>query len=251
MQPLRNQRNVMPQNIGCRMTALGFTSRLAAFLLLLSHFALTLAAPIRIVAIGDSNLGAPGVFRGDRYPEQLEAALRAKGYDVSIANEGINGDTTKGVLERLDRDVPPGTQVAIVGIGVNDVSVEHISRQTVGYNLAAIVRRLRARNIEVLLFGIGPMHNPKCCFGKALADATNSLYYRNFQDGVFDDYALHVEREMPTAASARPTAWHLNKAGYAIVVQRTMPLVEELIKRAQGTAAAASPMAGPAAATNR
>ena len=95
----------------------------------------------------------------------------------------------------------------------------------------------------MLLFGLGPVTSPKCCAGQEIADSTNSLYYRGFQDGVFTDHALHVETEMPTPGSAltgKGTAWHLNKKGYAIVVERTMPLVEQLIARVKAKADAAT-----------
>ena len=85
-------------------------------------------AEIKIVAIGDSNLGAPGVPVEDKYPTQLEAALRAKGHDVAVANMGINGDTTAGVLGRLSHDVPEGTQIALVAVGVNDYAVHRIDK---------------------------------------------------------------------------------------------------------------------------
>lgn len=225
----------------------------AAFLLLAlvlaAAAAIVPAAParaaIKIVAIGDSNLGAPHVNVEDKYPPQLEAMLRAKGYDVSVANMGINGDTTRGVLGRLDHDVPDGTQIAIVAVGVNDRVIDRVDQDTVGRNLTEIVSRLRARKIEVLLIGVGPMADPGCCFGQQIADASGALYYRNFQDAVFYDHTLHAETEMPGQGVGllgnAGTAWHLNKTGYGIVVQRTLPLVERLIARVQGTAPPADP----------
>jgi acyl-CoA thioesterase-1 len=56
------------------------------------------AQHIKIVALGDSNFGAPGVSRSEAYPAQIESLLRARGVDDSVSNQGINGDTTSGVL---------------------------------------------------------------------------------------------------------------------------------------------------------
>jgi acyl-CoA thioesterase-1 len=36
--------------------------------------------------------------------------LRAKGINVEVVNAGINGDTTEGMLDRLDSAVPSGTK---------------------------------------------------------------------------------------------------------------------------------------------
>jgi acyl-CoA thioesterase I len=66
-----------------------------------------------IVALGASNTYGKGVARNQAYPAQLEAILRAKGSNVRVVNAGINGDTTEGMLGRLDRAVPKGTSAVI------------------------------------------------------------------------------------------------------------------------------------------
>ena len=59
-------------------------------------------AQAQIVAIGDSNIAGKGVASSDNYPTKLEKALRARGYKGAVTNAGISGDTTQGVLARLD-----------------------------------------------------------------------------------------------------------------------------------------------------
>ena len=68
----------------------------------------TAFAEVRIVALGDSGIRGKGVPENQAYPAQLEAALRSRGYQVTVTNQGINGDTTAGVLARLDGAVAPG-----------------------------------------------------------------------------------------------------------------------------------------------
>src|SRR3974390_3285553 len=72
------------------------------------------AANAQVVALGASNTAGKGVSSQDAYPAQLEAMLKAKGYAVSVINSGINGDTTPGMLARLDSAVPKGTRVVIL-----------------------------------------------------------------------------------------------------------------------------------------
>ena len=55
-----------------------------------------------------------GVANEAAYPVQLEAMLRAKGYRGRVLNSGISGDTTAGMLARLDSAVPPDTRVVIL-----------------------------------------------------------------------------------------------------------------------------------------
>jgi acyl-CoA thioesterase I len=64
-----------------------------------------------VVALGASNTFGKGVSRSQSYPAQLEELLRARGLNVRVINGGINGDTTGGMLARLDRVVPKGTSI--------------------------------------------------------------------------------------------------------------------------------------------
>ena len=65
--------------------------------------------------------------KADAYPAQLQAALRKRGYDVAVANEGVNGDTIAGALRRFDQAIAPGTNIAIIEVGTNDL-LEHFDR---------------------------------------------------------------------------------------------------------------------------
>jgi acyl-CoA thioesterase-1 len=108
-----------------------------------------LANAITIVALGASNTYGRGVARNQSYPAQLEAMLRAKGLNVRVINAGVNGDTTGGMLSRLNSAVPPGARVVILQPGSNDMR-KGVGDQMEG-NLAAIESRLAARGIKVVV----------------------------------------------------------------------------------------------------
>jgi acyl-CoA thioesterase-1 len=76
---------------------------------LLGTFGLLFASAAQaatVVALGASNTYGKGVSRGQAYPAQLEALLRARGLNARVINAGINGDTTGGMLARLNSAVP-------------------------------------------------------------------------------------------------------------------------------------------------
>ena len=79
------------------------------------------AAPVSIVAFGDSLSAGYGLAPGEAFPDQLQAALRARGYDATVANAGVSGDTTSGGLARLEWSVPADADGVIVELGANDV----------------------------------------------------------------------------------------------------------------------------------
>ena len=55
------------------------------------------AETIRVVALGASNISGYAVGgTSGAWPARMEAILRAKGYDVTVSNQGVTGDTSSG-----------------------------------------------------------------------------------------------------------------------------------------------------------
>jgi acyl-CoA thioesterase I len=104
----------------------------------------TALAGVRIGAVGDSSIRGGGVSANQTYPAQLEAALRARGHEVTVTNQGVNGDTATGVLQRLDAVVPPGTDIVILKIGEHERKFNHASLDTVIANKRTIRGRAAA-----------------------------------------------------------------------------------------------------------
>ena len=105
-----------------------------------------------VVALGASNTFGNGVSRSDAYPTQLEGLLRAKGLNARVINAGINGDTTGGMLARLDRVVPKGTSVVILQPGGND------RRKLAPDQTSEIQARLAAMGVKDVLLPNGMLH---------------------------------------------------------------------------------------------
>ncbi len=133
-----------------KQTILFFFRVVSAALLLAVAADTAKAAPIRIVAFGASNTAGYGVGSNLAWPARLEAMLRAKGYDVTIANEGISGDTTVGMLSRLDSTVPNGTRIALLAIYYYNDWRSAVSQAQHEANVRTIVSRLRAGGIKTI-----------------------------------------------------------------------------------------------------
>lgn len=118
----------------------------------------TLAGPGQaavVVALGASNTigrgrgSTPnGVSPAEAYPAQLQKLLRAQGCSVSVANAGVAGDTTRGMLTRLPKAIGKDTRVVILQPGGND------GRRGEGgdtaANTAEIQRQLTERGITMI-----------------------------------------------------------------------------------------------------
>lgn len=109
------------------------------------------AVPLRVVAIGASNTHGWYVGNQGAYPAQLQALLQAKGIDAQVTNAGVPFDTTAMMLRRIDKDVPNGTDIAILQPGGNDLRFFGTKQQRAA-NIAEMERRLRARSIKVIVY---------------------------------------------------------------------------------------------------
>ncbi len=127
----------------------------AALLGVLASAVSASATSLNIVALGASNTAGMGkgnhpggVPRSQAFPAQLEALLRAQGIDAHVRNAGIAGDTTGGMLRRMDAAVPSGTQIVILQTGGNDA---RDGDGDAGADTAQITSKLEARGIKVIL----------------------------------------------------------------------------------------------------
>jgi acyl-CoA thioesterase-1 len=184
--------------------------------------------PMQIVVLGDSLSAGLGLPADQAYPARLEAALRAKGYDVRVINAGVSGDTSSAGLARLDWAVPKGADAVILELGGND-ALRGVPLEVTYKALDEIVRRLKERNVEVLIAGMRAPRNLGPEYTSAfdaiypeLADAHGVALVPFFLDGVAADPKLNL-----------PDGIHPNAEGVTIVVQNTLAAVESLVVRAR------------------
>ena len=106
-------------------------------------------ARVTIVALGASNTEGWGVLASEAYPAKLQTLLNTRGIDATVINVGIAGDTTGGMLARLDRAVPTGTHVVILQPGTNDEQMR-LGAERAG-NIEKMRSWLSARNIKLII----------------------------------------------------------------------------------------------------
>jgi acyl-CoA thioesterase-1 len=185
---------------------------------------------VNIVAFGDSLTAGYGLPANEAFPAQLQRALDAKGLAVNVVNAGVSGDTATGGLSRLDWSVPDGTDAVILELGAND-ALRGFDPGVTRKALDTMLRRLQERKISVLLCGMVAPPNLGAEYGRAfnsiypdLAAQTGAILYPFFLTGVAADPKLNQRDGL------HPTA-----AGVAVIVDRILPQVEQLIARAKAS----------------
>jgi acyl-CoA thioesterase I len=109
----------------------------------------TWAAPINIVAVGASRTAGYGVGIAAAWPAQLEAMLRAKGYDVHIRNEGVSGAISTSMIGWAD-SVPSDTKLVLLDIAYSNDSKHLLTSAQSEANRTTIAAHLQARHIRLL-----------------------------------------------------------------------------------------------------
>lgn len=182
------------------------------------------ARPMTLLALGDSLTAGYGVDPADAFPVKLEAALRAKGHDVTVINAGVSGDTAGDGLARLDWALGDPVDAAIVELGANDM-LRGLDPAETEKALDRILATLRAKNIPVLLAGMQAAPNLGADYGARfnrlypkLTAVHGVLFYPFFLDGVAGQSALN-----------QPDGMHPNAAGVDEIVKRMVPAVEALL----------------------
>ncbi|UVK39714.1 arylesterase [Mesorhizobium sp. AR10] len=206
----------------------------AAFILFLaisSAISSARAETFRIVGFGDSLMAGFGLGPGEGFTDKLQAALRARGHDVTVANAGVSGDTSSGGLSRLDWSVPDGTQLVILELGANDM-LRGVSPEITQKNLDDMLAKLKQRKIAVLLAGMRAAPNLGAEYQTAfdtiypkLAEKYGVPLYPFFLDGVAGQSGLQLEDGL-----------HPNAGGVDRMVERILPTVEKAIAAADGGA---------------
>lgn len=182
------------------------------------------AQPVRIVAFGDSLTAGYNLPATDSFPAKLEKALKAEGYNVSVANAGVSGDTSAGGRARLDWAMADKPQIAIVELGAND-GLRGLDPAQTFTNLDAIIGKMRQAGVKVLLAGMlappnlgreyGVEFNAVYARLKAKHDV---VYYPFFLDGVATRADLNLGDGM-----------HPNARGVEAIVERMLPFVKQLL----------------------
>ncbi len=183
---------------------------------------------MRLLVLGDSLTAGYGLPVADGFQARLAAALKARGADVTLVDGAVSGDTSAGGLARLDWVLADGADAAIVELGAND-GLRGLEPAEMERNLTAILDRLAAAHVNVLLTGMYPPPN----FGADYTRDYRAVFDRlSKRPGVLYD-PFFLEGVAAAPALNQPDGIHPAAEGVARIVERLLPLVLRLLGEAR------------------
>ncbi len=179
-----------------------------------------------IVALGDSLTAGLGVEQEDSYPALLQQKLAEQGFPFRVINAGVSGETSSATLSRLNWILSQDPDIVILEVGAND-GLRGIDPGLVESNLADILQKLEAGEIEVVLTGMQMVRN----LGEHYTASFNALYPRLAEqfEVVFMPFFLKSVAAEPHLNQA--DGIHPNAEGYRIITENIVPYVYTAIER--------------------
>ena len=146
---------------------------------------------------------------------------------MRVINAGVSGDTASAALKRLDWALPEDASAVIVELGGND-ALQGIPPEGTKQALEAILRKLQARGLPVLLAGMEAPRN----MGNDYVEEFRAIYadLAKRYDVIF--YPFFLEGAALNDGMMQGDGIHPNAAGVAAIVDNIMPKVDELLARA-------------------
>ena len=159
------------------------------------------------------------VFLGDSITQGWGDDFRGDFKDLTVANRGISGDTTRGMLLRLEEDVLSLEPSAVVMLmGTNDLE-EGAEPASIAGNVALIVKALEAGDPEMpivlcLVFPSSASKKRSSEQIKKLNQLMASQFKGNRQVTIVDTWTLFADEQGDAKKSEFPDLLHPNRAGY-------------------------------------
>ena len=173
------------------------------------------------------------VFLGDSITQGWGDDLKGAFGKTKVANRGISGDTTRGMLIRMKEDVlalkPSGV---VLLLGTNDLE-EGATPEVIAGNLKLIIAELKAFDAEmpIVLCNVFPSSASKKRPAEQIK-AINSLYAAavkgDRQVTVINTWAMFADENGDARKSEFPDLLHPNDQGYTMWANTLRPVLETL-----------------------
>lgn len=163
-----------------------------------------------ILVFGDSLSAGYGIRPQEAWPSLLDARLKEKRLDYSVANLSISGETSAGGRSRLpDALKQHKPAVVVIALGAND-GLRGLPLKQLRDNLEAMIQAAQGARAQVVLVGmrLPPNYGPYAeQFNQLFADLARTRKTASVKfllDGIADQPGLFLPDQLHPTAAAQP-----------------------------------------------
>lgn len=181
-----------------------------------------------ILALGDSLTEGLGVAENHAYPAILQQQLHQHGYTrIKVVNAGLSGETSTGLVNRLDWVMQLQPDLTILNIGAND-AMRGLDLALTEKNIRAVIKTLRQNNSDVILAGMEIYDN----LGREYVSGFKDMYPRIASDLDVAFIPVFLQGVAGDPQYNQSDGIHPNQAGYEVIVNNNiLPAVTDYLSK--------------------
>lgn len=180
-----------------------------------------------ILFFGNSLTAGYGIDPDLAFPALIQKKIDALGWNFTVINGGLSGETTAGGLRRIDWVLQRKIDVLFLELGAND-GLRGVALNNIRQNLQAIINKTRTKypDVKIVLAGVrippnlGPEYTTR--FGEifpSLASGNKILLIPRLLEGVGGIKELNL-----------PDGIHPKPEGHAIVVETVWKMLKPILE---------------------
>ena len=187
--------------------------------------AIAYAKSLKAIVLGDSLVAGYGLLKNDGFINQLQNKINSNNIKLNLINGGVSGETSSGLLNRLEWVLEEQFDGVIVSIGAND-TLRGINPELTFQNINNILNYLKKNQIPSMLIGMKAPNN----LGKDYVSEFNKIYPNLAKIYRVSFYPFFLKDVALVPSLNQDDMIHPNKKGVKKIVENIYPYFIDFYK---------------------
>ena len=190
-------------------------------------FSITIAyaKSLNVIVLGDSLVAGYGLLKNDGFINQLQNKINSNNIKLNLVNGGVSGETSSGLMNRLEWVLEEKFDGVIVSIGAND-ALRGINPELTFQNINNILNYLKKNQIPSMLIGMKAPNN----LGKRYVNEFNRIYPNLAKIYKVSFYPFFLKDVVLVPSLNQNDMIHPNKKGVKKIVENIYPYFIDFYK---------------------
>jgi len=190
-------------------------------------FSITIAytKSLNVIVLGDSLVAGYGLLKNDGFINQLQNKINSNNIKLNLVNGGVSGETSSGLMNRLEWVLEEKFDGVIVSIGAND-ALRGINPKLTFQNINNILNYLKKNQIPSMLIGMKAPNN----LGKRYVNEFNRIYPNLAKIYKVSFYPFFLKDVVLVPSLNQNDMIHPNKKGVKKIVENIYPYFIDFYK---------------------